>query len=70
MSLISHNVGKRKDATAEWIHVRSNINRGVESMKSTGNVHVLRTVFGDSYIYWTVHHCNTWRMEDQIDVTC
>ena len=25
------------------------------------------TVFN---VYWTVHHCNSWRMNDQLDVTC
>ena len=23
-----------------------------------------------SSVYWTVHHCNSWRMKDQLDVTC
>jgi len=23
-----------------------------------------------SNVYWTVHHCNNWRIKDQIDVTC
>ena len=23
-----------------------------------------------SDVYWTVHHCNGWRMKDQLDVTC
>ena len=23
-----------------------------------------------SNVYWTVHHCNNWRMKDQLDVTC
>ena len=23
-----------------------------------------------SNVYWTVHHCNSWRMKDQLDVTC
>ena len=23
-----------------------------------------------SYVYWTVHHCNIWRIRDQLDVTC
>ena len=23
-----------------------------------------------SNIYWTMHHCNSWRMKDQLDVTC
>ena len=22
------------------------------------------------YIYWTVHHCDSWRIKDQLDVTC
>jgi len=21
-------------------------------------------------VYWTVHHCNSWRMKEQLDVTC
>jgi len=25
---------------------------------------------GDHYAYWTVHHCNSWRIKDQLDVTC
>ena len=23
-----------------------------------------------AYVYWTVHHCNSWRIKDQLDVTC
>ena len=23
-----------------------------------------------SYVYWTVHHCNSRKMKDQLDVTC
>ena len=23
-----------------------------------------------SNVYWTAHHCNSWRMKDQLDVTC
>ena len=23
-----------------------------------------------SNIYWTVHHCNSWRIKDQLDITC
>jgi len=23
-----------------------------------------------SYVYWTVHHCNSWRIKDQLDITC
>ena len=23
-----------------------------------------------SNVYWTVHHCDSWRMKDQLDVTC
>ena len=47
MSLISHNVGKRKETRAEWIYLRSNVNHGDEGMKSTGNIHILRTEFGE-----------------------
>jgi len=24
----------------------------------------------ETNVYWTVHHCNSWRMKDQLDVTC
>jgi hypothetical protein len=24
----------------------------------------------ESNVYWTVHHCNSWRIKDQLDVTC
>ena len=24
----------------------------------------------ESNVYWTVHHCNSWWMKDQLDVTC
>ena len=24
----------------------------------------------ESNVYWTEHHCNSWRMKDQLDVTC
>ena len=23
-----------------------------------------------SYVYWTLHHCDSWRIKDQLDVTC
>ena len=23
-----------------------------------------------TYVYWTVHHCDSWRIKDQLDVTC
>ena len=26
--------------------------------------------FCESNVYWTVHHCNSRRMKDQLDVTC
>jgi len=22
------------------------------------------------YVYWTMHHCDSWRIKDQLDVTC
>ena len=24
----------------------------------------------EPYVYWTVHHCDSWRIKDQLDVTC
>jgi hypothetical protein len=24
----------------------------------------------ESNVYWTVHHCNSWRIKEQLDVTC
>ena len=24
----------------------------------------------DYYVYWTLHHCDSWRIKDQLDVTC
>jgi len=26
--------------------------------------------YNESYVYWTVHHCDIWRIKDQLDVTC
>jgi len=23
-----------------------------------------------SNVYWTVHHCNSWQMKNQLDITC
>ena len=31
---------------------------------------MLKLIISESNVYWTVHHCNSWRMKDQIDVTC
>jgi len=28
-----------------------------------------QTIYGQSYVYWTVHHCVGWRIRDQLDVT-
>ena len=28
-----------------------------------------QTVF-ETNVYWTVHHCNSWGMKNQLDVTC
>ena len=27
-------------------------------------------IWGLSNVYWTVHRCNSWRMKDQLDITC
>jgi hypothetical protein len=47
LPLIRHNVGKRKEATAKWIYLRSNINHGDKSMKLTENIRILQTEFGE-----------------------
>ena len=26
--------------------------------------------YSNSYVFWNVHHCDGWRMKDQLDVTC
>ena len=26
--------------------------------------------WSESYVYWTAHHCDSWRIKDQLDVTC
>ena len=26
--------------------------------------------FRIAYVYGTVHHCDSWRIKDQLDVTC
>ena len=39
---------------------------------------IFRGIYGPKYengewksnVYWTVHHCNSWRMKNQLDVTC
>ena len=31
---------------------------------------LLKTRFCESNVYWTVHHCNSWGMKNQLDVTC
>jgi len=30
-------------------------------------IHISKIV---PYVHWTVHHCNSWRIKDQLDVTC
>ena len=32
-------------------------------------IYILR-VSGVSNVYWTVHHCNSWGIKNQLDVTC
>jgi len=29
----------------------------------------LKNCTGKSYVYWIVHHCDSWRIRDQLDVT-
>ena len=28
------------------------------------------TILFKTYVYWTVYHCDSWRIKDQLDVTC
>jgi len=30
----------------------------------------LQLIFRIFYFYWIVHHCDSWRIKDQLDVTC
>jgi len=30
----------------------------------------VKIYFHISYVYWTVHHCDNWRIKDQLNVTC
>jgi len=31
---------------------------------------VMKQLVPKSYVYWTVHHCDSWRIRDKLDVTC
>ena len=31
---------------------------------------VLEDSTDSSYVYWTVHHCDSWRIKDQLNCTC
>jgi len=33
-------------------------------------LYISPVLFSVSYVYWTVHHCDSWRTKDQLDVTC
>jgi len=39
-------------------------------MPQIGRYPVSYKSFMESYVYWTVHHCDSWRIKDQLDVTC
>ena len=41
-----------------------------EMCGDTCNFGTWNKVHGESYVYWTVHHCHSWRIKDQLDVTC
>jgi len=48
-------------------YVRTNTEMGIKSYNllfSRANGQL------ESYVYWTVHHCDSWRIKDQFDVTC
>jgi len=41
----------------------------VESRANTVTSCLSGTIY-TSYVNWTVHHCNNWRIKDQLDVIC
>jgi len=50
-------------------------NVGIYSSTSTQRCFFIHSVTAteikrQSYVYWTVHHCDSWRIKDQLDVTC
>jgi len=39
------------------------------SHPTDSDVDMKLTMFGcESYVYWTVHRCDSWRIKDQLDV--
>ena len=43
------------------------IDRNMDTWKANGRSAPDKS---GSNVYWTVHHCNSWRMKDQLDVNC
>ena len=37
------------------------------NISRTSNAKIGNSIF---YVYWTVHHCDSWRIKEQLDVTC
>ena len=42
----------------------------IRMWKAVQSDHSWSKHISSSNVYWTVHHCNSWRMKDQLDVTC
>ena len=70
--------GFRNDTyVKETARIQGNINGNIflqyyEMLWNTSNINELELEYNsaESNVYWTVHHCNSWRMKDQLDVTC
>ena len=55
---------RSQEDSSLWIHcTRTN-------GKSTVLFGSAEKVTGISNVYWTVHHCNSWGIKNQLDVTC
>ena len=56
-----------------WFEVTESDGDGVCNVKSRSveeDSPVCRWEYWPSNVYWTVHHRNSWRTKDQLDVTC
>ena len=43
---------------------------GSHTNDSLCRIRIVVTWFSESYVYWTVHHLDSWIKIDQLDVTC
>ena len=63
----------------QWLHERASVSRYTYiallyfNIKKSWRWQVCSKqllLFAFTNVYWTVRHCNSWRMKDQLDVTC